>query len=74
MPGTPPSVNSEREALVAYLVQQREGLKNAGYGLTPEQLRAKPTESFVGRRLDQARHLGGAILDCDHAEPGRAIG
>ena len=45
MPGNPPSVNTEREALVAYLVQQRDGLKYAAYGLTEEQARARPTVS-----------------------------
>ena len=34
MPGNPPSVSTEREALVAYLVQQRDGLKYAAYGLS----------------------------------------
>lgn len=47
MPGNPPSVNTEREALVAYLVQQRDGLKNSAYGLTEEQARAKPTVSAL---------------------------
>ncbi|HYP45337.1 MAG TPA: DinB family protein [Propionibacteriaceae bacterium] len=45
MPGTAPAVSTEREALIAYLVQQREGLKNAAFGLTEEQIRAKPTRS-----------------------------
>ena len=39
MPGSPPSVSTEREALVAYLVQQRDG-KYAAYGLSEEQARA----------------------------------
>jgi hypothetical protein len=47
MPGNPPSVNTEREALVAYLVQQRDGLKNAAYGLTEEQARGRPTVSAL---------------------------
>lgn len=47
MPGTAPAVTTEREALTAYLVQQREGLKNAAYGLTEEQIRAKPTRSAL---------------------------
>ena len=47
MPGNPPSVNTEREALVAYLIQQRDGLKNAAYGLTEEQARARPTVSAL---------------------------
>jgi uncharacterized damage-inducible protein DinB len=47
MPSNPPSVNTEREALVAYLVQQRDGLKYAAYGLTEEQARARPTVSAL---------------------------
>jgi uncharacterized damage-inducible protein DinB len=47
MPGSPPSVSTEREALVAYLVQQRDGLKNAAYGLTEQQARARPTVSAL---------------------------
>src|SRR5215208_6819217 len=47
MPGNPPSVNTEREALVAYLVQQRDGLKYAAHGLTEEQARARPTLSAL---------------------------
>ncbi len=47
MPGTPPPVHSEREGLVAYLVQQREGLKNAAYGLTDEQAQWASTSSAL---------------------------
>lgn len=47
MPGNPPSVNSEREALIVYLIQQRDGLKYAGFGLTEQQLRLKPTSSVL---------------------------
>src|SRR4029079_19358268 len=47
MPGNPPSTATETEALLAYLVQQRDGLKYAGFGLTDEQLRAKPTKSAL---------------------------
>jgi uncharacterized damage-inducible protein DinB len=47
MPGNPPLVSTEPEALVAYLVQQRDGLKNAAYGLTEEQARARPTVSAL---------------------------
>lgn len=45
MPGSAPPVTSEREAIVAYLVQQRDGLKYAAYGLTDEQLRTRSTQS-----------------------------
>lgn len=47
MPGMPPSVDTEREAIIAYLTQQRDGLKNAAYGLTEEQLRLQPTASSL---------------------------
>ena len=47
MPGNPPSVDTEREALVVYLRQQRDGLKYAAYGLTEEQIRLKPTASAL---------------------------
>lgn len=60
MPGTAPPVSSEREALTAYLVQQRDGLKNAAYGLTEDQLRARSTESQLT--------LGGLIKHAAHTE------
>lgn len=47
MPGNPPSTSTETEALLAYLVQQRDGLKYAAFGLTEEQLRARPTKSAL---------------------------
>lgn len=47
MPGNAPSVNSEREAHIRYLVQQRDGLRFATYGLTEEQLRLRPTRSSL---------------------------
>ena len=45
MPGNPPPFATEREGLLAYLVQQRDGLKYAAYGLTEEQIRLRPTRS-----------------------------
>jgi uncharacterized damage-inducible protein DinB len=56
MPGNPPPVKTEREALIAYLVQQRDGLKYAAFGLNEEQLRATPTRSqlSVGGLLKHA--------------------
>ena len=60
MPGTAPPIASEREALTAYLVQQRDGLKHAAYGLTEEQLRARPTVSQLT--------IGGLIKHAAHTE------
>jgi len=45
VPGNPPSFDTEREGLLAYLIQQRDGLKYAAYGLTEEQIRLTPTRS-----------------------------
>jgi uncharacterized damage-inducible protein DinB len=47
MPGNPPPVRTEREALIAYLVQQRQGLTYAAFGLTEEQIRLRPTKSAL---------------------------
>jgi uncharacterized damage-inducible protein DinB len=43
MPGNVPPVADEREGLLAYLAQQRYGLRLSAYGLTDEQARAVPT-------------------------------
>ncbi len=47
MPGMPPPTNTEREAIIAYLIQQRDGLKYAAYGLSEEQIRMRPTSSSL---------------------------
>lgn len=47
MAGNPPPERDERDALLSYLVQQRDGLKNAAYGLTEEQIRLRPTKSTL---------------------------
>lgn len=43
MPGNPPPFDNESDGLLLYLVQQRDGLRFAAYGLTEEQLRLKAT-------------------------------
>lgn len=43
MPGQPPPLADEREQLLAFLVQQRDGIRNAAYGMTDEQARLTPT-------------------------------
>lgn len=47
MPGMPPPVASEREALAAYLRQQHDGIRNAAYGLTDEQAHLVPSRSAI---------------------------
>jgi uncharacterized damage-inducible protein DinB len=43
MPGTVPPVSDERSGLLAYLAQQRDGIRVAAFGLTDEEARRTPT-------------------------------
>ena len=43
MPGQAPPHADEHELLLAFVAQQRDGIKNAAYGLTDEQARLTPT-------------------------------
>ena len=43
MPAQAPPLTDERELLLAYIAQQRDGLRFAAYGLTDEQARLTPT-------------------------------
>jgi len=43
MPGTVPPVSDERSGLLAYLAQQRDGLRFAAFGLTDDEARLAPT-------------------------------
>ena len=47
MPGTVPPVADEREGLLRYIAQQRDGIRYAAYGLTEEQIRLTPTRSAI---------------------------
>ena len=47
MPGTVRPVSDERDGLLAYLAQQRDGLRYAVHGLTDEQAAATPTVSAL---------------------------
>ena len=42
MPGQAPLHADERELLLAFLQQQRDGIRYAAYGLTDEQARVAP--------------------------------
>lgn len=63
MPGNPRAAHDERDGLVLYLQQQRDGLRNAAYGLTEEQLRqaSTPRSSLT---------VGGLIKHCALTERG----
>ena len=47
MPGQAPPATDERELLLAYIAQQRDGIRNAAYGLTDEQARLTPEASSL---------------------------
>ena len=47
MPGQAPAVSDERELLIGYIAQQRDGLRNAAYGLTDDQARLAPSASSL---------------------------
>lgn len=60
MPGQAPQLDDERDLLLAYITQQRDGLRNAAYGLTDEQARLAPTTSSLS--------VGGLIKHCAEME------
>jgi uncharacterized damage-inducible protein DinB len=47
MPGLAPPLDAERELLLAYLAQQRQGARNAAYGLSDEEARQAPVASSL---------------------------
>lgn len=63
MPGNPPPFDNETDGILLYLVQQRDGLRYAAYGLTEEQLRQKSTPA-------SALTVGGLIKHAAKTERG----
>ncbi len=47
MSGFAPPLDTEQELLLAYLAQQRQGARNAAYGLTDEEARRTPAASSL---------------------------
>jgi uncharacterized damage-inducible protein DinB len=47
MPGQAPALTDERELLLAYLTQQRDGIRYAAHGLTEAQARLTPSASSL---------------------------
>jgi uncharacterized damage-inducible protein DinB len=47
MPGLAPPLINERDLLLAYVAQQRQGVRNAAHGLTDEQARQTPLASSL---------------------------
>src|SRR3954471_822979 len=62
MPGQVPPLDDERALLLAYLAQQRDGLRYAAFGLTDEQARQTPTKGTLS--------IGGLLRHCCEGEAG----
>jgi hypothetical protein len=62
MPGQAPPSTDERELLLAYVAQQRDGARNAAFGLTDEQARLTP--------LPSALSIGGIVKHLADTEQG----
>ena len=65
MPGQAPPLTDERELLLAFIAQQRDGIRNAAYGLTDEQARRAPSASplSVGGLLKHAIDMEKGWID-----------
>jgi uncharacterized damage-inducible protein DinB len=62
MPGQAPPLTEERALLLAYIAQQRDGIRHAAYGLTDEQARMTPTAGALS--------IGGLIKHVTDMERG----
>src|SRR3954468_7371678 len=65
VPGIVRPVTDERDALLAYLAQQRSFIKLTAYGLTDDQARATPSMSrlSVGEHVKHVAHVEGHWID-----------
>ena len=65
MPGQAAPLTNERDLLLAYIAQQRDGIRNAAYGLTDEQARQAPSVSSlsVGGLLKHAIDMEKGWID-----------
>lgn len=74
MPGNAPAFDNEIDGILLYLVQQRDGLRYAAYGLTEEQLRAKATPASaltVGGLIKHAAKTERGWIDILTGTPGQ---
>jgi uncharacterized damage-inducible protein DinB len=62
MPGQAPPLSDERALLLAYIEQQRDGIRNAAYGLTDEQARLTPSAGSLS--------IGGLVKHAADTERG----
>jgi uncharacterized damage-inducible protein DinB len=65
MPGNAPALTDERALLLAYLEQQRDGIRNAAFGLTDEQARLQPTAGAlsIGGLVKHVAQMEAAWVD-----------
>ena len=65
MPGQAPPASDERQLLLGFLTQQRDGIRNAAYGLTDEQARLTPVASTlsIGGLVKHAANMERTWLD-----------
>jgi hypothetical protein len=72
MPGQAPPLTDESELLLAFIEQQRDGIRNAAYGLTDEQARLTPSSSslsiggLVKHAIDMERGWIDMVLQRNH--------
>jgi uncharacterized damage-inducible protein DinB len=62
MPGQAPPLANEHELLLAFIAQQRDGIRNAAFGLTDEQARLTPSTSSLS--------VGGLVKHATDMEKG----
>ena len=62
MPGQVPVLRDERDLLLAYIDQQRDGLRYAAYGLTDDQARLTPSAGSLS--------IGGLVKHVAFTEAG----
>jgi hypothetical protein len=75
MPGQAPPLTDERELLLAYIAQQRDGLRYAAYGLTDEQARLTPTAGTlsVGGLIKHATAMERGWIDTTFQRENRVV-
>lgn len=74
MPGNPPPVSTEKDAIAAFLRQQHDGIRGAAYGLTDEQAHARPSVSAIciAGLVKHITVMERGWVERAHAGPGRA--
>ena len=73
MPGLTPPLTDERALLLTYIAQQRQGVRNAAFGLTDDQARLAPltSELSIGGLLKHLADMERGWIDLiRHAERG----